>query len=187
MTITDAPPASGARLLLDERPPRFGPISRRLLLRLAGVVAVVAAIGAWLVFGVADDAARAAGLSLVFPGGGFLFAGLPGLFVVTVGLLLVALILWWGASAHFAIPLVWLASAGLSAILVHGPKLFVDDRTTWAWTIAPVYVLAIAAVVFAVARIERVAMGDQAGRIEAPAGQQHGEVHASLYAPAPAC
>ena len=155
MTVTDAPQQTAAPFLLPERPPRLGPISRRLLLRLAIALGAVQAVGAWLTFGVATDRARGAGLSLVFPGGGFLFGALPGLFVVTLALLLVALVLWWGASAHFAIPLVWVASVAAAALLVDGPKWFVADATTWPWTIAVVYAMAVGSVVLAVARFER--------------------------------
>ena len=155
MTVTDAPQHTATPFLLPEHPPRLGPISKRLLLRLAAVLAVMQLVGAWLTFGVATPRARAAGLSLVFPGGGFLYGALPGLFVLTSGLLLVALIVWWGASAHFAIPLVWLGTVVAGALLVDGPKLFVADDTTWTWSIVLVYALAIGAVVTAVVRFER--------------------------------
>ncbi len=155
MTVTEAPQHTAEPFLLPEAPPRLGPVSRRLLLRLALVLALMQAAGAWLTFGVATPRARAAGLSLVFPGGGLLYAALPVLFAVTLGLLLVALVVWWGASAHFAIPLVWLGSVVAAALLVDGPKLFVADSTTWAWAIVPVYVLAVAAVVSVVVRFER--------------------------------
>ncbi|MFM2077892.1 MAG: hypothetical protein RJA49_1782, partial [Actinomycetota bacterium] len=155
MTITDAPTAAATPFLLPERPPRLGPISRRLLLRLGAALALVEALGAWLTFAVAGDRARAAGLSLVFPGGGLLFAALPGLFALTLALLVVALVVWWGASAHFAIPTVWAVSVVAGAALVHGPKLFVHDTTTWPWAVAVAYLLAIGCVVVAVARFER--------------------------------
>ena len=157
MTVLDEtrPETHEPVMLLPERPPRLGPMSRRLLGRLAAVLAVMQIVGAVLTFAVDGDRARAAGLSLVFPGGGFLYAGLPGLFVLTLALLLVALVVWWGASAHFAIPLVWAASVVASALLVHGPKWVVADGTTWSWAIVPVYVLAVAAVVTTVVRFER--------------------------------
>jgi hypothetical protein len=47
-------------------------------------------IGTWLVFSLASDRAQAAVLSLVFPGGGFLYGGLTGLFAVTVALMALA-------------------------------------------------------------------------------------------------
>lgn len=158
MTLTDASPPTtepNAPLLLPERPPRLGPISRRLLARLAVVLLLVQAIGAWLVFATDSDAAHAAGASLIFPGTGFLYGALPGLFLLTFALLLVALIVWWGASAHFAIPLVWLASVGVSAVVVDGPKFFVGDGTTWPWAIAVAYALVVACLVSVAVRFER--------------------------------
>jgi hypothetical protein len=80
--MTDVRPPITEPFLLPENPPRYGPVSKRLLLRLVAILLSVQIIGAWLAFVVATDRHRAAGLSLVFPGGGFLFAGLPGLFFV---------------------------------------------------------------------------------------------------------
>src|SRR4051812_22147490 len=114
MTATDARPPATAEPdipLLDPDPPRLGPVSRRLLLRLVVVLAVVQVVGAVLTFGVATERARAVGLSLTLPGGGFVYIARPLAFAVTVALVVVALVLWWGLSVHFAIPLVWLGSA----------------------------------------------------------------------------
>jgi hypothetical protein len=155
MTITDLPPTITEPFLLPEHPPRLGPVSRRLLARLAVALVSMQIIGAYLTFVVATDRSKAVGLSLTFPGGGFLYGALPGLFVVTMALLAVALIVWWGASAHFAIPTVWLGSVIAAAILVDGPKLFIADNTVWTWAVIPVYALAIASVAIAVVRIER--------------------------------
>jgi hypothetical protein len=155
MTMTDLRPPITEPFLLPERPPRHGPVSKRLLLRLVAALLSMQIIGAWLTFVVATDRARAAGLSLVFPGGGFLFAALPGLFLVTIALLAIAVIVWWGASAHFAIPLVWVGSVAGAAALVPGPKLLVADMTTWPWTIPIVYALTITAIGVAVVRFER--------------------------------
>ena len=68
-------------------------------------------LGALLVFAADSHAWRAVGTSMVFPGVGFLYVASPILFAVTLLLLVVALVMWWGASAHLAIPVVWLASA----------------------------------------------------------------------------
>ena len=88
--------------------------------------------------------ARALGLSLVFPGGGLLYVASPLLFLVVLAVLVVAVVLWWGISAHWAIPLVWVVGAALAAVLADGPRLFVDRGTTWPWAIPVVYVLAAA-------------------------------------------
>jgi hypothetical protein len=155
MTLADTRPSTTAPFLLPEHPPRLGPISRRLLTRLAILLVIVEGVGAWLTFGPGGPRSRAAGLSLVFPGAGFLHAALPGLFVLTLALLAVAVIVWWGASAHFAIPLVWFGSAGAAAALAHGPKLFTDRNTTWTWAIVVAYVLAVASVATAITKFER--------------------------------
>jgi Linalool dehydratase/isomerase len=142
-------------LLLPDRPPRLGPVSRKLVLRLLVVLAVVVIAGTAMVAFSDSAAVRAAGLSLVFPGGGFLFIASPLLFVVAMVALVLAVVLWWGISAHWAIPLVWLLSAVGAAALADGPRLFVDRGTTWPAAIPVVYALAAVAVGTAVFRLER--------------------------------
>jgi hypothetical protein len=141
--------------LLDPTPRRLGPVSRRLLLRLAIVLALVQVAGALLTFGVATDHARAIGLSLTLPGGGFLYIANPLAFLVTVALMVVALVLWWGLSAHLAIPLVWFGSALLAWLLVDAPRLLVARGTTWEWAIPVVYALAVVLVALAIGKFER--------------------------------
>ena len=123
----------------------MGPITRALLVRFLAVVAVVEVVGVVLTI-VADGAWRAVGLSLVLPGGGFLYTAAPVLFVLTWVAITVALVLWWGMSVHWGIPLVWALSAVLSGVLADGPRVFVDGGTTWAWAIPVVFVLAVALV-----------------------------------------
>lgn len=142
MSAVTAP--SSARLLLPERPVRVGPITRFLRRRLLVALAVVEIVGLVLLVR-GSDAWAAFGTSLVFPGAGFVTVAWPLLFVLTLALLLVALVLWWGASAHAAIPAVWLASAVIPALMVDGPRLLVARGSTWRW---PAGVLAM---VFAVA------------------------------------
>ncbi len=162
MTATDtgtgaaAPSAAPPDIpLLDPHPRRLGPVSRRLLARLVVALALVQAVAAVLTFAVATDRARAVGLGLTLPGGGFLFLGRPFAFVVTAALVVVALVLWWGVSAHFAIPLVWLGSAAVAGLTVNAPRLVFDRGTTWPWAIAVVYALALALVAVAVGKFER--------------------------------
>ena len=132
--------------LLPTDPRRMGPVTRFLVLRLVAVVVVVEVLGTVLV-AVGGSTARAAGLSLVFPGAGFLLTGSPLLFVLTWVLLSVAVVLWWGMSLHLGIPGVWALSAVGSALLAEGPRLFVDRGTTWPWVIPLAYVGALAVVV----------------------------------------
>ncbi|HYD08541.1 MAG TPA: hypothetical protein VEA78_00455 [Acidimicrobiales bacterium] len=145
MTVVDERQVA-ERLLLPEDPPRLGPISRRLLARTVALVVVLQVAGALLAFGAGTEGARAAGLSLVFPGAGFLYVGQPLLFAVTVALLVVALVLWWGLSAHLAIPLVWAGSA-LGAWALAGPS--------WDWAVPVAYVCAAAAIGYALFRFEK--------------------------------
>ena len=144
-----------APLLLPERPRRLGPVSRRLFARLAVALALVGVIGAWLVFGADSPTARAAGLSLVFPGAGFVYDASPVLFAVTIGALAVALVLWWGVSAHVAIPVVWLASVIGAALLADGPRVWTSHGTHWGAAAPLAYMLLAGAVGWAVFRTER--------------------------------
>ena len=131
--------------LLPTQPLRMGPITRFLVLRTLAVLALVELVGTLLVV-IGDVSARAAGLSLVFPGAGFLYTASPLFFVLTWVLMSVALVLWWGMSMHWGIPVVWVISASLSGALADRPRLFFDRGTTWDWAIPVAYVLAVACV-----------------------------------------
>jgi hypothetical protein len=172
-SIDRAPVTDGAAPdlpLLDPHPPRFGPVSRRLLLRLVVVLAGVQAVGAILTFGVATPSARAVGLSLTLPGGGLLYSGHPIAFLVTAALIVSALVLWWGLSAHFAIPVVWLGSAVVAWWLVGAPRLLLARGTTWDWAIPVVYALALLLVGTAVGKFER---GFRSKRAQVPELNQY--------------
>ena len=131
--------------LLPTEPRRMGPVTRFLVIRTLVVLAVVELVGALLVaFG--GTAARAAGLSLILPGAGFLYTAHPLLFVLTWVLVSISLVLWWGMSLHLGLPGVWLLSAAASALLLDAPRLFGDDGTTWDWAIPVAAVLAVACV-----------------------------------------
>jgi hypothetical protein len=160
MTAAEAAPVPQDRLapngipLLDPDPPRLGPVSRRLLARLGIGLLVVQLAGAALTFGVGTDHARAVGLSLTLPGGGFLYLARPFAFLVTAALAVVALVLWWGLSAHLAIPLVWLGSALAAWAMVDVPRAVLDRGTTWVPGIALTYLLAAALVATAIWKFE---------------------------------
>jgi hypothetical protein len=155
--VPSSAPALGPNgvLLLSERPRRLGPVSRRLVLRLVGILAVLVVLGTVMVLLSDSASVRAAGLSLVFPGGGLLYIASPLLFLVTMGALTLAIVLWWGYSAHWAIPLVWVTAGIPATVLAAGPRLFVERGTTWSGAIPVVYVLAGGAVGLAVFRTER--------------------------------
>jgi hypothetical protein len=150
-----APPVTSAGIpLLPENPPRFGPVTRRLMLRSALILAALFVAGTALVV-LGGRAATAVGLSLLIPGGGFLYTAWPLLFVVTLLLFWVALILWWGASAWtFPWTVVAAAATGAGA-LADGPRLLADHGTTWAWAIPGVYMLYAAVLGSAIYRTER--------------------------------
>ncbi len=128
-------------LLLPTEPRRMGPVTRFLVLRLVACIVVVEIAGTLLV-ALGGTAARAAGLSLVFPGAGFLYTAHPGLLLLTWVLLSLAVVLWWGMSLHLGIPGVWLLGASGSALLADAPRLFTDDGTTWGWAVPVAYGLA---------------------------------------------
>ncbi|MFV0524458.1 MAG: hypothetical protein ACK5RL_08175 [Acidimicrobiales bacterium] len=157
MTVTVSPPeAASVPMLLPEHTPRLGPKSRRLLARLVAGLMGVQLVAAVLIFVVGGAAATAAGASLVFPGAGFLYVAWPLAFVVTLGAVLVALVLWWGVSAHLAIPLVWLVSAVVPALLgPDGPRLWAERGATWGWAVPVAYLLLATTVAVGFSRAER--------------------------------
>ncbi|MCX6520842.1 MAG: hypothetical protein NTZ21_09285 [Actinobacteria bacterium] len=153
---TTSPPdaAAGGPLLLPPSPPRLGPESRRLLGRLAVSLLMWQVVaGALLVVG--GDTATAAGTSMVFPGAGLLYVASPLLFLASLVALLVALVLWWGVSAHVAIPIVWVGAGVVAVALVDGPRWFVDRGTTWGWAVPVAYAMAVGTVGFMVWRVEQ--------------------------------
>lgn len=156
MTMTEEHKDSyGSPLLLPENPSRFGPVTRFLLMRLALSMCVLQVIAAYFIFFTESDTATSLGTSLVFPGMGFVFNAMPLYFVITATLGLIALVLWWGASAHLAIPIVWLGSAIVSALTVNTGKIFVSSDTTWGFAVPLAYVLAFGSVGFTLFQNER--------------------------------
>ena len=124
------------QLLLNTGAHRHGPVTRRLLMRsnLALFAMLVAGLGLALL---TEDAAwRAAGLSLVFPGGGFLYAAAPLLFIGSLVAMAFAFLLWWALSAFFFVPLVW----GLTIV---GSALVAGPETTWRWAVPAVAAAAV--------------------------------------------
>lgn len=142
-------------LLLPEQPKRFGPVTRRLLGRFVALIALIQIVGAVLVFAGDGTVARAGGLSLVFPGGGFLYTASPVLFLVTQVLVVVALVLWWGLSTHFSIPLVWALGVVGAVLLADGPRVWVERGTHWDWAVPVVYAAAVLTLGVMVWKVER--------------------------------
>ena len=71
-------------LLLPLNPAQYGPITRGLLIRTGLLLMAIHGVGLALTFGAGDAALRAAGLSMLLPGGGFLYAASPLLFLLTL-------------------------------------------------------------------------------------------------------
>lgn len=141
--MTDATPFDTERSalpfsLLPMNPPQYGPVTRSLLARTYGLLAVINLLGLALILQ-GDDGQVAAGLSLLLPGSGFLYLGAPGLFILTIILSALAMVLWWGLSAFFTVPLVWLGSALVC--------WYLPNETTWAW--APTPIMAVTAAIYA--------------------------------------
>jgi hypothetical protein len=142
---TERPAPAHGVLPLPEQPRRMGPVTRSLVTRLAVGLLVVELLGTVLVLAGGDSAVlRAAGLSMVLPGGGFLYTAAPVLFLVTWVLVSLAIVLWWGISLIIGVPIVWAASIVASAALADGPRILWNGSTTWGWAVPVVYVLAIA-------------------------------------------
>jgi hypothetical protein len=139
-------------LLLPERPAQFGPVTRTLLVRTGAMLLAMFATGTVLTFAFEDAAWRAAGLSLILPGGGFLYTATPLLLLATVVAMAFAVLLWWGLSAFFAVPLVWAVSVVGSALVADGPRLWSEPGTTWPWAIPLIMASAIALVATAMIR-----------------------------------
>lgn len=116
------------QLLLPERPRQYGPVTAGLILRSSLILGALYVVGALMALTADSPAAVAAGLSMVFPGGGFLWAGAPFLFITTLIAFALAFLLWWGLSAFFVIPLVW-------ALGVTGSFWLAADVTSpWTWS-----------------------------------------------------
>ncbi len=147
--------ADNGLLLLPEHPPRLGPVSRRLIARTGLLLAAQIILGSLMVFLSSSDRVRAIGLGLVFPGAGFLFSASPIGLLVTLAVMVLAVVLWWGISAHFGIPLVWWGSALLAGVLVDGPRVFTDRGTTWGWAIPAAYLAGLAVVALVSLHYER--------------------------------
>lgn len=142
-------------LLLPERPRRIGPVSLRLLARWVVLYALMGITGTLLVTLSNSPRARAGGLSLIFPGGGFLYIASVELFVLTMAVFALWVVLWWGAGVFWALALVWLMPGLVAILMADGGRIFTSMGETWAATIGLVYGLAALSGATAVFRIER--------------------------------
>lgn len=104
-----------------------GPVTRFLLRRSLGVLAVCWLVGAALSAFGPSDGMRAFGLGLLVPGGGLLYCGHPVLAAVALLAFATSIGLWWLCGIAVLPPAVWLGTAALGAALAgHG---------SWAWSL----------------------------------------------------
>lgn len=141
--------------LLDTDPKRFGPVSKRLTIRFLLGHGTVELVG-FLLIVAGHGRARAAGLSMMVPGAGLLYGAMPLLFLVAVGIMVFAVVMWWGVSALWGVPLWWAATVVASAVLLDGPRLVGARGTTWTWVVPLVPIAALALIGSAVYRFEHI-------------------------------
>ncbi|MEJ7716659.1 MAG: hypothetical protein WKF31_01365 [Thermoleophilaceae bacterium] len=103
------------RCVIPEREHYNGPVTRRLMRRsLIGLGAVWGVAALPLVLG-ASPALKAAGLGLMIPGGGYLYARRPGRAAGSLGASVAAFAVWFTAGNAVLLPAVWLGTAGAAA------------------------------------------------------------------------
>ena len=120
---------------------------RRYLLRSAFLAFIVSAVALVLILGFDSPRANAAGISLIVPGGGFLFDAWPILFVATWLCWWIAWNFWVGFGSIFHLTVVYLVQLAGGVLLAERPRLGVDSGTHWEWAI-PVLLVAAAGYVF---------------------------------------
>lgn len=140
--------------------PRWGPMRRRYLLRAGAIATAVAALGLFLIFVVGGPYATAAGLSLIVPGGGFLYDAWPLLFVITWAFMFFAWNLWVGFGAGSFPLFVYLIALAASIGLAQGPRLVVAADTAWEWAIP---VVLAGAAVYTIRHLIRAEIGYRRG------------------------
>ncbi|MCC7364083.1 MAG: hypothetical protein IT303_06895 [Dehalococcoidia bacterium] len=119
---------------------RWGSVRRRYLLRSAVLATLLVVAAFVLIFAVDSSYATAAGISLIVPGGGFLYDAWPILFVATWLCWWLAWSFWVGFGSIFHLGVVYLAQLIGGIALAEGPRLGVASGTNWDWAI-PVLLL----------------------------------------------
>ncbi len=164
--------------LIPERRRPNGPVVTARLRRTAAGFGI-----AWLLalVPIVVDASprwKAFGLGVLLPGGGFLYTSDVVFVVVTILLLALAGLAWFGSGMIIAPPIVWLGAAGLATLRTH------TGLWTWAEWLVPVLlgVLLVGGLIgrvlsFRAARRRAVARNEYLGELAArPAPEPHREV-----------
>lgn len=122
--------------------PRWGTMRRRYLLRSAVLATALVAVAFVLIFAFDSSRAHAAGISLIVPGGGFLYDAWPILFVATWCAWFIAWNFWIGFGSIFHLGVVYLVQLAGGIALAEGPRLGVHSGTNWDWAIPLLLLLA---------------------------------------------
>ncbi|MBY6679309.1 hypothetical protein HQ314_20540 [Rhodococcus sp. BP-332] len=115
--------------------PRWGRVRSRLMLRTALLVLALTLVGVALILFGGNRWTDAAGISILVPGGGFLFDGWPILFVLTWALFWLGWNFWVGFGSVFHVSAVYILSILGGIAMADGPRLGLESGTTWPWAI----------------------------------------------------
>ncbi|MGW9267180.1 linalool dehydratase/isomerase domain-containing protein [Gordonia terrae] len=105
------------------------------MLRTALILLGITVVGLALILFGGSRWTDAAGISLLVPGGGFLYDGWPILFVLTWALFWLGWNFWVGFGSVFHVAAAYLISIAGGIALADGPRLGLDSGTTWPWAI----------------------------------------------------
>ena len=123
------------RLLLPLNPPQYGPITRRLVWKTDLTLIAMFVVGGLLALLSSSPVLKAAGMSMMFPGGGFLYLGWPSLWLLSILAMAFAFLMWWALSAFFTLPLAWFLSIAGSTLLANSPRFLAEPGATWKWAL----------------------------------------------------
>lgn len=126
--------------------PRWGRVRSRYMFRTSLIALAMSLLSLALIFLGDSRWTDAAGVSLIVPGGGFLYNGWPVLFVLTWACFWLGWNFWVGFGTTVHLGLTYLVSLVGGIALVDGPRLGMEEGTTWPWVV-PTLLLAAAAYV----------------------------------------
>jgi hypothetical protein len=109
-------------ITIPQRSVRNGPLTRRRQRRTALILGGVEAAGLGLSLIGKSKSSTAAGLGIMMPGAGYLYAKKPLRAGISAGSAALGLVLWIGNGNHVATPAAWFGSAAMAARKVRGTK-----------------------------------------------------------------